>query len=87
MVQSYFIDLIIFKEEIILFRKLTEFEKKVYDFIKEHDEIIVSDVPKNMRGAIPNLKNAGLLKTFRKTASPWASKKKTFVKAINKKHP
>jgi len=26
-----------FKEEIILSRKLTEFEKNVYDFIKEHD--------------------------------------------------
>ena len=65
--------------------KLTDFEKQVYDFIKEHDEMIVSNVPKNMRGAIPNLKNAGLLETFRKPANPWASKKKTFVKAINKK--
>ena len=68
-------------------RKLTEFQKKVYDFIKEHNEMIVSNVPKNMRGAIPNLKNAGLLETFRKPTSPWASKKQTFVKAINKKHP
>lgn len=68
-------------------RKLTEFEKKVYDFIKEHNEMIVSNVPKNMSGAIPNLINAGLLETFRKPTSPWASKKKTFVKAIKKKHP
>ena len=68
-------------------RKLTEFEKKVYDFIKEHDEMIVSNVPKNMSGAIPNLINAGLLETFRKLTSLWASKKKTFVKARNKKHP
>ena len=63
-------------------RKLTEFEKKVYDFIKEHNEMIVSDVPKNMRGAIPNLKNAGLLETFRKPTNPWASKKQLFVKTI-----
>ena len=76
-----------FKEEIILSRKLTEFEKNVYDFIKEHDEMIVSNVPKNMSGAIPNLKSAGLLETFRKPASPWASKKKTFVKAIIKNYP
>jgi len=48
--------------------------------------MIVSNVPKSMSGAIPNLKNAGLIETFRKPASPWASKKKTFVKAINKKH-
>jgi len=68
-----------------LSRKLTEFEKQVYDFIKEHNEMIVSNVPKNMSGAIPNLKNAGLLETFRKPTSPWASKKQAFVKAINKK--
>ena len=60
-------------------RKLTEFEKKVYDFIKEHGEMIVSNVPKNMSGAIPNLKNAGLLETFRKPASPWVSKKQDAV--------
>ena len=65
-------------------RKLTDFEKKVYDFIKEHDEMIISNVPKHMRGAIPNLKNAGLLKTFKKPTAQWASKKKTFVKAIEK---
>jgi len=70
-----------------LSRKLTEFEKTVYDFIKEHSEIIISNVPKNMNGAIPNLKSAGLVETFRKPVNPWASKKKTFVKAINKSHP
>jgi len=75
------------KEEIILSSKLTEFEKKVYDFIKEHDEMIITNVPKDMSGAIPNLKSAGLIETFRKAASPWASKKKTFVKVINKKRP
>jgi hypothetical protein len=87
MTHSYYKDLIILKEEIILSGKLTEFEKKVYDFIKEHNEMIVSNVPKKMSGAIPNLIKAGLLKTFRKPTTPWASKKKTFVKAINKKHP
>jgi hypothetical protein len=68
-----------------LSRELTEFEKKVYDFIKEHNEMIVSNIPKNMRGAIPNLITAGLIESFRKPTSPWVSKKKTFVKAINKK--
>ena len=68
-------------------RKLTEFEKKVYDFIKEHNEMIVSNVPKNMRGAIPNLINAGLLETFRKPTTQGASKKQMFVKTINIKHP
>ncbi len=63
-------------------RKLTEFEKQVYNFIREHDKMIISNVPKHMSGAIPNLKNAGLLKTFKKSTTQWASKKKTFVKAI-----
>jgi hypothetical protein len=65
-----------------LSRKLTDFEKQVYDFIREHDEMLVSNVPKHMSGAIPNLKNAGLLKTFKKPTTQGASKKKTFVKAI-----
>ena len=68
-------------------RKLTDFEKQVYDFIREHDEMIVSNVPKHMSGAIPNLINAGILKTFKKPTTQWASKKKLFVKSINKKHP
>jgi hypothetical protein len=61
--------------------KLTEFEKKVYDFIKAQGDVQVSNMPKRMWGAIPNLKNAGLVKTYRKPTTPWASKKKTFVKA------
>jgi hypothetical protein len=65
---------------------VTEFEKKVYGFIKEHNEMIVSNVPKNMSGAIPNLVNVGLPETFRKPRSPWVSKKNTFVKAKTKKH-
>jgi hypothetical protein len=70
-----------------LSRKLSEFEKQVYDFIKEHNELIVSNVPRNMSGALPNLINAGLLETFRKPTRPWASKKRKFVKALNKEHP
>ena len=35
-----------------------------------------------MRGAIPNLKTAGLVKTYKKPSTPWASKKKTFVQAL-----
>ena len=66
-------------------KKITVLEQQVYDYIKERDELIVSDVPKNMRGAIPTLKNAGLVETFRKTVTQWATKKKTFVKALKKK--
>lgn len=63
-------------------KKLTDFEKRVYEFIKTHNEIIVSKVPKNMSGAIPKLKNAGLVKIFRKSMAQQSSKKKTFVKAL-----
>jgi hypothetical protein len=65
-------------------RKVTDFEKQVYVFIKEHDEMMVSNVPRKMRGAIPNLKNAELIKTFRKPTTHWSSKKKTFVKATER---
>ena len=70
------------KEKKSLDKKITAFEQQVYDYIKERGNLIVSDVPKNMRGAIPTLKNAGLVETFRKPVTQWASKKKTFVKAL-----
>ena len=62
--------------------KITKNEKEIYDFIKSHDELQVSNMPKLMWGAIPNLKTAGLVKTYKKPTTPWASKKKTFVQAL-----
>jgi len=44
-------------------------------------------MPKKMWGAIPNLKNAGLIKIYKKPTTPWASKKKKFVKALKRKLP
>ena len=64
--------------------KLTEFEKKVFDLIKGQEEIQISDMPMRMLGAIPKLKNNGLIETFRKPTTPWASKKHTFVKVLEK---
>ena len=62
--------------------KITEFEKKAYDYIKLQGAVSVTNIPKMMWGAIPNLKNAGLVKTFKKPSTPWASKKHKFVKAL-----
>jgi hypothetical protein len=62
--------------------KITEFEKKTYDYIKEQGELQVSNIPKMMWGAIPNLKTAGLVETYKKPTTPWAPKKHTFVKII-----
>ena len=46
----------------------------------------VTNIPKMMWGAIPNLKNAGLVKTFKKPSTPWASKKHKFVKALEENY-
>ena len=62
-------------------KKLTVFEKQVYDFIKEQEEVLISSIPLRMKGAIPKLKNAGLIKIYKKYTVPWASKKQKFVKA------
>ena len=61
---------------------ITEFEKKTYDYIKGQGEVQISNIPKKMWGAIPNLKNAGLVKTYKKLTTPWASKKHTFVQVL-----
>ena len=62
--------------------KLTDFEKEVYNFIRIKGESRISNIPKNMWGAIPKLKNAGLIKTYKKPTASWSSKKHTFVKAL-----
>ena len=61
-------------------KRITEFEQKTYDFIKEQNGIQVSSLPKMMWGAIPNLKHVGLVETYKKITNPWATKKHTFVK-------
>ena len=60
--------------------KLTEFEQVVYDFVKAHEAILTSNIPRRMRGAIPDLKNKGVIEVFKKRTSRWASKKRKFVK-------
>ena len=62
-------------------KKLTDFEKQVYDFIKEREEVLISSIPPRMSGAIPKLKMLGLIKIHKKRMVPWASKKQKFVKA------
>jgi len=62
--------------------KITEFEKEAYNYIKLQDEVLVTNIPKMMWGALPNLKNAGLVKIYKKPTTPWASKKHNFVKAL-----
>jgi len=66
--------------------KLTEFEKEVYDFIGGRGEILTSNVPTRMGGAIPNLKNKGVIEVFKKSTSRLASKKRKFVRIRGSKN-
>jgi len=60
-------------------------EKKTYGFIKNVGEIQTTNLPKSMWGAIPSLKNKGLVEIFKKYTSYFRSRKKKFVKVIEKK--
>lgn len=62
---------------------LTSFEKEVYRFIKEHGEVLTSNIPLRMRGAVPHLKNKGLVEVYKRFTNRWASKKRKFVRVIN----
>jgi hypothetical protein len=65
----------------VTIRKLTEIEQKTYDLIKEIGEIQTTNLPdKRMWGAIPTLKNLGLVEVFKKSTSYFKNSKKTFVK-------
>ncbi|MFZ7138501.1 MAG: hypothetical protein ACOWW1_08810 [archaeon] len=59
---------------------LGETEKKTYNFIKNTGEIQTTNLPKSMWGAIPSLKNKGLVEIFKKYTSYFKSRKKKFVR-------
>ena len=63
---------------------LTEFDKKVHSFIKERGEVLICNIPSRMMGAVPNLKNRGLVEVYKKLTTPRASKKRKFVRVIER---
>jgi hypothetical protein len=65
-----------------LSKGLTEFEKKVCSFVKERGEVLICNIPSRMMGAVPSLKNRGLVEVYEKLTIPWASKKRSFVRVI-----
>jgi hypothetical protein len=67
-------------------RKLSAMEKKTYNYIKDAGEIQTTNLPKQMWGAIPNLKNMGLVEVFKKYTSYFKSRKKKFVKIKTKEN-
>jgi len=64
-------------------KELSVIEKKTYKFIKDAGEVQTTNLPKRMWGAIPNLKNMGLVEVFKKYTSYFRSKKKKFAKIKN----
>ena len=63
-----------------LAEELTDFEKKVYDFIKQSREVQTTNIPPRMRGAVSSLKNKGLIEVYKKRTSLWKSRKRKFVR-------
>jgi hypothetical protein len=62
-----------------LLDELSDFEREVYEFIKERVEVQTNNMPSRMMGALPKLRNKGLVKLFKRNTSLWSSKKKKFV--------
>ncbi len=60
---------------------LTPFEEEVYELIKRSSELLTTDVPSRMRGAIPHLIEEGLVEVYKKPTSPWSSKKRKYLRA------
>ncbi|RJS85054.1 hypothetical protein CW702_01605 [Candidatus Bathyarchaeota archaeon] len=60
--------------------KLSKIEKEAYIYIKKLGEVMTMNLPYRLRGAIPNLKNKGLVEVYKKYTSPWSSRKIKFVR-------
>jgi hypothetical protein len=62
-------------------RNMTDLEMRTYNFIKDAGEVQTTNLPdKRMWGAIPNLKNMGLIEVFKRYTSCFRRRKKNFVK-------
>jgi hypothetical protein len=61
-------------------RDLTRFEREVYELIKRSGEIITTDVPDKLGGAIPNLVNKGQVEVYKRRTSQWNQKERKFLR-------
>ena len=59
---------------------LTDLEKEVYSLIKRRGEVMASIIPPRMMGAIPRLKNLGLVEVYKKSTTSETSKRRKFVR-------
>jgi hypothetical protein len=59
---------------------LTPFVFRVFEFIKNSDELLTTDVPSKIMGAVPHLISKGLIEVYKKPISFSTNKKRKFLK-------
>jgi len=60
---------------------LSSSERALYDFIRRRGEVMTSNLPPKIRGALPHLIQKGLVAIYKKQTAPWSVKKRKFVAA------
>jgi len=60
---------------------LTPLEMRLYELIKRAGEVMTSNLPPKMMGALPRLAEKGLVEIYKRPTTPWSNKKKKFVRA------
>jgi len=63
-------------------KNMSPSERQLYEYIKRAEEIMVSNIPSRMMGALPNLIRKGLVEVYKKQTVPWSPKKKKFVRIL-----
>jgi len=59
---------------------LTPTEKTLYEYIKKSGEVMTTNLPPKMTGALPMLIKKGFVEIYKKQTEPWSKKKKRFVR-------
>jgi len=60
---------------------LSSSERNLYEFIKKSGEVMTTNLPPKMMGALPRLVRKGLVEIYKKPTTIWSNKKKKFVRA------
>jgi len=56
-------------------------ERRLYEFIKRSGEVMTTNLPPKMMGALPQLIKKGLIEVYKKPTTIWSDKKRKFVRA------
>jgi len=60
---------------------MTPSERRLYEFIKRSEEVMTTNLPPKMMGALPQLIKKGLIEVYKKPTTIWSDKKRKFVRA------